>query len=336
MAGSAPSPFAFAHQTPQAGTVLDLFATSAPPEREVSRAPPPPPARILDFLYLGSVDDVQNTEFTRQHNISTVINMSQERYWLSDTRIRVHQFDIADRADERIRPLFRSIIRLLTKARRRYYSHMPSAVDDSPSKEEAPSDEGEMHSDDGDTPPRRSSATTTPVDDVSNGAPPTILVHCQKGISRSVTAVCAYLMFTNGWSVAEALEWVQQRRPIAQPNMGFMDELHDFYRELDSQKGYDRGALRRQLLLCVRNVDKASDLHISAVLCRFGDVFRVERRETGTVNALCAVFFTSREGRRNAQSALVRDVTLRREMAHDHNEVAQLVKMSGVRPKPAT
>jgi dual specificity phosphatase 12 len=65
-----------------------------------------------------------------------------------------------------------------------------------------------------------------------------VLVHCAMGKSRSVTAVVAYLLWkhphrfgkadpatTSQQAVAQAVEWVRQTRPIAEPNDGFMRQL---------------------------------------------------------------------------------------------------------------
>lgn len=44
-----------------------------------------------------------------------------------------------------------------------------------------------------------------------------ILVHCNAGISRSISLVCAFLMY-NGFSWDEALRYVQMQRPQAWPH----------------------------------------------------------------------------------------------------------------------
>ena len=53
----------------------------------------------------------------------------------------------------------------------------------------------------------------------------TVLVHCTWGKSRSVAFVVAFLMRTYGMTLDLALAYVQERRPIAQPNEGFMQHL---------------------------------------------------------------------------------------------------------------
>lgn len=53
----------------------------------------------------------------------------------------------------------------------------------------------------------------------------TVLVHCIWGKSRSVAFVVAFLMRTQGMTLDQALAYVQEKRPIAKPNEGFMQQL---------------------------------------------------------------------------------------------------------------
>jgi len=53
----------------------------------------------------------------------------------------------------------------------------------------------------------------------------TVLVHCIWGKSRSVAFVVAFLMRTQGMTVDQALACIQEKRPIAKPNVGFMQQL---------------------------------------------------------------------------------------------------------------
>lgn len=59
-----------------------------------------------------------------------------------------------------------------------------------------------------------------------------VLVHCVAGISRSGTIVTAYLMRKYGMTFAEALHFVQQKRPIVDPNPGFVKQLQKYERQL--------------------------------------------------------------------------------------------------------
>ena len=52
-----------------------------------------------------------------------------------------------------------------------------------------------------------------------------VLVHCFRGVSRSVAIVVGYLMMFHSYSYAHALEAVQAVRKKARPNMGFERQL---------------------------------------------------------------------------------------------------------------
>ena len=55
-----------------------------------------------------------------------------------------------------------------------------------------------------------------------------ILVHCMAGLSRSATIVIAYLMWSQRWKFADALDYVVKRRPLVCPNDGFQKQLKIF------------------------------------------------------------------------------------------------------------
>ncbi len=55
-----------------------------------------------------------------------------------------------------------------------------------------------------------------------------VFVHCQLGRSRSVSFVVAYLMLKEKISLNKALDFVQSRRSIANPNGNFLKQLKDY------------------------------------------------------------------------------------------------------------
>ena len=59
-----------------------------------------------------------------------------------------------------------------------------------------------------------------------------VYVHCMAGRSRSVTIVCAYLMYKYGYTPNEALKIIKTQRECAQPNEGFMEQLNRYYYDL--------------------------------------------------------------------------------------------------------
>ena len=59
-----------------------------------------------------------------------------------------------------------------------------------------------------------------------------VLVHCIQGISRSVSIVIAYIIFTKKLSYDKAFNLVQLKREISSPNFGFSIQLQNFYSRL--------------------------------------------------------------------------------------------------------
>ena len=53
-------------------------------------------------------------------------------------------------------------------------------------------------------------------------------MHCKAGKSRSVTAVIAYLIHANHWTLSRAYAFVLERRKGISPNIGFVSELMTF------------------------------------------------------------------------------------------------------------
>ncbi|KAL2131515.1 hypothetical protein VTI74DRAFT_4936 [Chaetomium olivicolor] len=100
-------------------------------------------------------------------------------------------------------------------------------------------------------------------------SPGAVLVHCAMGKSRSVTAIIAYLLWkhphrfgksdpktTANQAVAQALEWVRQTRPIAEPNDGFMRQLEmwwdmgcpaDSNDAVEKEPAYQRWVYKREV-----------------------------------------------------------------------------------------
>ncbi|KAH8827365.1 protein-tyrosine phosphatase-like protein [Flagelloscypha sp. PMI_526] len=59
-----------------------------------------------------------------------------------------------------------------------------------------------------------------------------VLVHCHEGISRSTSVVSAYLMQKYGMSPQEALAYVKSKRRVADPNLGFVQQLNEYRDQL--------------------------------------------------------------------------------------------------------
>eukprot|EP00298_Acanthocystis_sp_HF-20_P005156 c15415_g1_i1.p1 GENE.c15415_g1_i1~~c15415_g1_i1.p1 ORF type:complete len:710 (+),score=295.18 c15415_g1_i1:38-2167(+) len=61
-----------------------------------------------------------------------------------------------------------------------------------------------------------------------------VLVHCFQGVSRSATIVFAYLMLQYSWGYEKIYTHVREKRPIVEPNTGFMIQLRTFEKRLKS------------------------------------------------------------------------------------------------------
>ena len=77
-----------------------------------------------------------------------------------------------------------------------------------------------------------------------------VLVHCQEGISRSVTMVLAYLIEYAGLSLAEAAWLVVRKRPMAEPHPALLASLVETYRlPYDAEQVHDWGFFYRLTLI---------------------------------------------------------------------------------------
>ena len=59
-----------------------------------------------------------------------------------------------------------------------------------------------------------------------------VLIHCYKGVSRSVSILISYLIFLYKWTYDEAFDFVQSKRAIANPNIGFYLQLKTFHKRI--------------------------------------------------------------------------------------------------------
>lgn len=58
-----------------------------------------------------------------------------------------------------------------------------------------------------------------------------VLVHCQRGVSRSATAVLFYLMFAQGIGLDSALKSLKQRRQSINPIPAFTKQLQEYEKD---------------------------------------------------------------------------------------------------------
>lgn len=58
-----------------------------------------------------------------------------------------------------------------------------------------------------------------------------VLIHCYQGVSRSVSVAIAYLMMCNDIDYCSAYAHVRFCRRVASPNVGFILQLTNLYRQ---------------------------------------------------------------------------------------------------------
>jgi len=58
------------------------------------------------------------------------------------------------------------------------------------------------------------------------------LIHCHSGISRSVTLCLAYMVGKQGYSLSAAMKEMNEKRPISNPNLGFIGQLSKYARQI--------------------------------------------------------------------------------------------------------
>ena len=240
-----------------------------------------PPSKILDFLYLGNKKNAQDAEFLEEKGITDIINVGSSRYEAPLPHATVHHFNAEDTSDFPIISLFDDVFAVLDRCRQRYmksriegdggaatksgsYAQQQGSISMASSAEE---DVGMGSSAAGAglalTPPRPgeySDESPLPTLENTRGTDdaklPCVLLHCEKGISRSASVTIGYLMRRNGWTVVEAYHYVEARRRIIQPNAGFMEALRQYEKALnvDANAAAAMQKKRKALVCALRNV----------------------------------------------------------------------------------
>ena len=63
-----------------------------------------------------------------------------------------------------------------------------------------------------------------------------VFVHCNAGISRSPAVVIAYLINKMDWTLSKSFDFVKSFRAIIRPNDGFMTQLHEYEKSLQTSE----------------------------------------------------------------------------------------------------
>jgi hypothetical protein len=151
------------------------------------------PSQVLPWLYLGDIWNARDRKALVQLQIGTICNISRfENQFVSEGKIEYYTAPFDDEGTQLIYQCFEETIGVLERAR---LCH-----------EQA---------------------------DATNQQCKNVLVHCEFGVSRSATVVLAYLLTKNrDWSVEQALQFLQGKRDVVEPNDGFVKQLRTFHQEL--------------------------------------------------------------------------------------------------------
>ena len=199
-------------------------------------------ARIDDGLYLGSLPQAQNLDLLIRHGITHVLTCMRGMNSWLDGS------EIEERLHKRkIKHQFVEVDDLETEDFLQHFDMCADFIHDA------------LHDE--------------------NGA---VLVHYQAGISRSSTAITAYLIRERDMSVEEALQYVTERKGDIDPNSGFRRQLTRYHiMKLRSRREkHDTHELSRQELLQQRlqRISQASSIpvehrsdgeHIYCKMCRY-------------------------------------------------------------------
>ena len=63
------------------------------------------------------------------------------------------------------------------------------------------------------------------IEDCNNSKSGKLLIHCFEGISRGPTILASYLMWKNNLSRDQAIQFIKEKRPNIEINLGFLVQL---------------------------------------------------------------------------------------------------------------
>ena len=83
-----------------------------------------------------------------------------------------------------------------------------------------------------------------------------MLVHCQVGMSRSVTAIISYMVAVLELTVEQSLWIIREQRPWACPNTGFMEQLKEWEVVVKSGNWDATKNINKHLIICSTPIDE--------------------------------------------------------------------------------
>ncbi|KAF4322338.1 hypothetical protein BBO99_00003972 [Phytophthora kernoviae] len=167
------------------------------------------PSQILDHVFLGSRTHARDKELLQRLRITHILNVTPPKktdpvagvpnFFEKEKAFIYRRCPIFDNKAEDISSVLEGCIAFIDQAK--YYGIFSAVL-----------------------------FTMIVVSSVANDG--RILVHCNKGVSRSTSMTVAYLMKLKSMSFEQALAFVAERRSIANPNESFRQQLQDYGRRL--------------------------------------------------------------------------------------------------------
>ena len=173
-------------QSPDQAEAVGKTASSDAPDA-VRREKQPGPSEIEPGILLGSLDDAKSSAIRIRFNIESLLS-AIDFAMITPPAVHTHyQIRIRDGASEDILQHLSRATTFMLQAQldRRAFCKGSSSVVN----------------------------------------PPSMLVHCFAGVSRSTTLVAAYLIRTRGLSTDDAISCIRSLRPQVNPNSGFVAQL---------------------------------------------------------------------------------------------------------------
>jgi protein-tyrosine phosphatase len=169
---------------------------------------------ILPNLYLGSIEASRDTEFIHSKNISVIVNCSKD---ILDTYSLNLLKPIEDAPKEVQEWLYNNSY---------YIKYYRIPVDDSGREK----DIDEFY---------KLTLSLLPQIKKEYDAGKKILVHCQAGVQRSASFVCAFLMYYHRCSLQRAIDYVLEKKPnvffFGRQN-NFINALHNIEDDIKKNK----------------------------------------------------------------------------------------------------
>ena len=85
-----------------------------------------------------------------------------------------------------------------------------------------------------------------------------VLVYCRQGVNRSPTVVMGWLMKNKQWTLKQAYEYVQAKRPQAWPHERYFAKLSEYERQLHGRNSYTAETAPKSMQQEMREAAKAA------------------------------------------------------------------------------